>query len=143
MDHMKNMTETELTELERMNRNQLVVYLTKLGTAGSADLVIAILRSYRVAAHVATAAWRLNDAMELGVGTVVALTSVKDALKYFAPVYFKNRQPVREAASHTLELVYNAMQDWDFKQPNGVEDFMEQLFDKIVTLREGAADPKE
>lgn len=102
--------EADIQNYEAMDYGHLSAHLGKLGISKGADLFLALLRSYRIAAHVANAAWGLVKELEAG-GPITPETwlRIMRSLHDYSPGNFPPHPGDIEYCCHVLERLYDRM----------------------------------
>ena len=103
------MPEAEIQDLERMTKDALMVLLSAKGPHKIAQLIDALLRSYRLAATVANVAWKLAKEAEHGAITPETFEALQAALADYSPGNFAPPRNTLEYACRVLEDLYDRL----------------------------------
>lgn len=106
----RRMTEKEIQAYEAGDEQQVTDYLMKLTQLQVVTLFLQLLRSYRDAARVANAAWRvLDESKKNGSPSQETYQRLVDALQLYAPMNFAPTQYAHEFAISILAGVHDTM----------------------------------
>lgn len=131
MARVMYMPEAEIQKLEASSSSGIAAWIMQEGTHKSAEKFMGLLRSYRIAAHVANACWALVDDLRAGSGIQPATWErVITALHDYAPNNFPPHAGHVEYAMNVLEALY----DRASKAPTR-EAAVEEIFQWAQELR--------
>lgn len=120
------MSEAEIHHFEQMDDSTLEQNL-------SAKEFQRLLRSYRLAANVANAAWSVvsdfDDPAAVNGEVDLSMTRLRETLADYAPKHFPRMQP------ETLDAL-ERMYDIASRRPDVPPDFLDWFFNAIMGLRE-------
>lgn len=117
------LSDPEIRELEQMDDGQLGSFFSVNGTQKAAEIVRAVISSYRITARVANAAWGLAQAMNthgipasLPHPVLEELQKLQAALSVYSPGNWPPPRMEREYCAHVLEKLYEEatrMPSWE------------------------------
>jgi hypothetical protein len=128
------MKEGEIQDLEKLDEAQMGAFIMQTGTQKSADKLVALLRSYRIAAMVANSAWKVMKESQSGQITPASWTELQQRLNLYSPGNFPPFRSDLEFLCRSLEELY------DWLSPHNHEGgstmvIMEKLFERIDSIR--------
>lgn len=127
------MPESEIQMLEQMTEAQVAAYIMREGTAKAGEQIVCLMRSYRIAAAVANAAWKVVKEGETGVYTDSYVELTK-ALNLYSPGNFPPYASDLEFGCRMLEELYDHLSQWNGEGMSTMV-LMEQLFARIEEMR--------
>lgn len=135
-----HLTPHEVQQYTLMATDELAKFIAQVGTSKAAHLFSECLRSFRIAAHAANAAWKLFDLYTSGIKhnraevvTPTAWDELKEALAVYAPDSIPASRATREYSYRVLEETYNYLSYYE-KEPGHV--VLDQLFQRIEAMRQ-------
>jgi hypothetical protein len=128
------MKEGEIRDLEKLDEAQMGAFIMQVGTQKSAEKIVTLLRSYRIAAMVANSAWQVMQESQAGQITPESWAELQKRLNLYAPAHFPPYRSDLEFLCRSLEELY------DWLSPHNHEGgstmvIMEQLFSRIDSIR--------
>jgi hypothetical protein len=132
---IEHLPEKDIQDIEAFTPEQQEFFIERLGHEKTSGLITALLRSYRISAHVSNAAWKVVKESETGAISPESFRELQKALHIYSPLNFLPFKSDVEFAALMLESVYNTLESWDFSEPSKMLDFAEYLYDRIVQLR--------
>ena len=127
------MSEREIRDLEGMSTTELWLWLDKKGPHRG-ESVMSLLRSYRIAATVANAAWKVVKEAEGGAITPESFQALQQTLNLYSPGNFLPFQSDLEFGCRMLEELYDHLARWATPQGNTLQ-MLEALFERICEAR--------
>jgi len=135
MNKQDHLAEKEIQELEKLDATGIHSVFFQLGVARGADLFRVMLTSYRLAARVANAAWKLVDVMkQTSSAGPEHWAPLQKALADYAPSYFAPHTSDYEFAAKCFEQFYEQA----CTKPTR-EEVEELIFQWTIMLQENAA----
>lgn len=128
------MPEGKIQELEKYNSAQMSSMIGTIGLQKTSELFITLLRSYRVAASVANAAWRVTKDAEAGQITGESWQLLQKTLHLYSPGNFRPFKSDLEFYCCKLEELYDYLSQWNNTETSTMV-IMEQLYEKIREMR--------
>jgi hypothetical protein len=133
----KHLPEMDIRRFEAMTPTDLSNTLTVLGPEESVQLLMALLKSYRLAATVANAAWKVSQESAKGDITPESFRAMQDSLVAYAPANFPPARVDVDLAAQTLEGIYDEITEASSSGDITGPELLELLFTRIMSLREG------
>jgi hypothetical protein len=132
---LMRLPEGKLQELERLDSTGMSAFIMQVGTQKAAEHIVAAMRSYRIAASVSNAAWKvMKESTEGGQISAESWQELQKALALYAPAYFPPFQSDLEFACQALEDLYDHLSQWNVEGGSTMV-MMEQTYERICQLR--------
>jgi hypothetical protein len=128
------MPESGICALEQMTEGDVVAYVAQKGPK-LPETIIALVRSYRIAATVANGAWKFMKEAEKNAVAPDTIMELQQALHLYSPENFKPMGFNVELACRSLEEAYNELALLGVK-----DEILECVFRRIVVLRQPSGD---
>lgn len=128
------MSEVDIRKFEQMDEAQIASVIFPLGLAEGAAMFVSLFRSYRIAATVANAAWKVSKEAEAGQISPQAWGEMQRALHLYSPGNFRPFAAELEYGCRLLEELYDHLTQ--YADDNALAcTMMDVLFRRITWMR--------
>ncbi len=128
------MKESEIQALEKLDEAQMGAFIMQNGTQKSAEALVTVLRSYRIAAMVANSAWKVMQESQAGQITPESWAELQKRLNLYAPAHFPPYRSDLEFLCRSLEELYDWLSPHNHAGASTMI-IMERIFERIDSIR--------